>query len=57
MVASPCKNCTKRVLHCHSTCEEYLVYKDKKKEENTARGIYDNNRNIAKESINRSKHK
>ena len=22
-----CKNCEKRVLGCHSTCEEYLAYK------------------------------
>lgn len=24
----PCKDCTDRVLHCHSNCERYKQYKD-----------------------------
>lgn len=24
-----CKDCTKRQLHCHSTCKEYLEAKEK----------------------------
>lgn len=24
----PCKDCTDRVLHCHSTCERYKQYKE-----------------------------
>lgn len=24
---SPCKDCSKRVMHCHSTCVEYSEYK------------------------------
>lgn len=23
MIKSPCHKCEKRVLHCHSTCEDY----------------------------------
>lgn len=26
---SPCKNCPKRQLHCHSQCEAYAEYKRK----------------------------
>lgn len=26
---SPCKNCTKRQLHCHSSCKAYGEYKRK----------------------------
>ena len=24
---APCKNCSKRELHCHSSCEEYKEYR------------------------------
>lgn len=24
----PCKNCTKRCLHCHSVCTEYIEYRN-----------------------------
>ena len=26
-ILSPCKDCTDRQLHCHSTCDRYKVYK------------------------------
>ena len=26
---APCKNCEKRKLGCHATCEEYLAYKER----------------------------
>ena len=26
MVDAPCKNCTKRVVGCHSTCDEYKAF-------------------------------
>ena len=22
----PCKGCTKRILHCHATCPEYILW-------------------------------
>lgn len=28
MILSPCKDCSERVLHCHSSCERYRQYKD-----------------------------
>ena len=27
MPNTSCKNCTKRTIGCHSTCQEYLAYK------------------------------
>lgn len=27
---APCKDCTDRVLLCHSTCEKYLTWKEKR---------------------------
>lgn len=24
--SAPCKNCKKRVLHCHGTCKAYIAY-------------------------------
>ena len=27
MIASPCKDCPDRVMHCHSSCRAYLDYK------------------------------
>lgn len=29
---SPCLNCEKRQLRCHSTCEEYIKYDNERKE-------------------------
>ena len=26
---APCKGCTKRVLRCHDTCEDYKSYKER----------------------------
>ena len=26
---APCMNCTKRKLNCHSTCENYLEFREK----------------------------
>ena len=26
--SSPCQNCTKRCLHCHSVCTEYIEYRN-----------------------------
>ena len=26
MIKSPCHKCEKRVLHCHSTCEDYFHF-------------------------------
>lgn len=26
--SSPCQNCTKRCLHCHSVCTEYVEYRN-----------------------------
>ena len=28
---APCKNCEKRQLGCHATCEEYQAFEDYKK--------------------------
>lgn len=46
---SPCKNCTKRQLHCHSQCEAYADYKRKleiaREEEN--KRVEENNFNFA----------
>lgn len=28
-ILSPCKDCTDRVLHCHSSCDKYREYKAK----------------------------
>lgn len=27
MIKVPCKGCTKRCLHCHSSCEQYAEYR------------------------------
>lgn len=27
----PCKNCKKRVLHCHSTCSEYIAFSNERR--------------------------
>ena len=27
---APCKDCENRVLHCHSTCEKYLAFRQEK---------------------------
>jgi hypothetical protein len=29
-----CKNCEKRYIGCHSTCDEYITYRAAKDEEN-----------------------
>lgn len=31
---SPCKDCKKRDIHCHSVCEEYIAYQDESREYN-----------------------
>ena len=39
MIFSPCKNCSDRILHCHSSCERYKQYRDildKRKSEKAA---------------------
>lgn len=28
VVEAPCKDCTKRQLHCHSSCEAYMKYRE-----------------------------
>lgn len=33
MIEAPCKDCAKRKLHCHSTCEEYISFRKKKEKE------------------------
>ena len=34
--ATPCKDCDKRYVGCHSTCEDYISFAKKKKKENDA---------------------
>lgn len=29
----PCHNCQKRELHCHSSCDAYIAYKDARAEQ------------------------
>ena len=39
----PCKNCKKRVVGCHATCEEYQKYKndlEERKEKNGKHKVY-----------------
>ena len=42
MVKSPCKGCRFRSVrpNCHSTCEEYISYKEKQAAENENRRKY-----------------
>jgi hypothetical protein len=28
VITAPCKDCTKRQLHCHSICEDYKAYRE-----------------------------
>lgn len=37
---SPCKDCEKRVLGCHSNCAEYVEFKNKRKDEADAKSKY-----------------
>lgn len=37
MPASPCKGCQERRLHCHSSCEKYLLYRQKIEENKNER--------------------
>lgn len=30
MIHSPCVNCSDRILSCHSTCEKYIAFKEKR---------------------------
>ena len=32
MINSPCLNCSKRFVGCHSTCDDYILYRNKLKE-------------------------
>lgn len=34
---APCKDCTKRCVGCHSTCEEYIDFNKKAEEERLSR--------------------
>lgn len=27
-LSSPCKDCTRRFIGCHDTCQEYLLFKE-----------------------------
>lgn len=39
---SPCKDCTKRSVNCHGTCEEYIEFQkqlDQEKEERRIRNV------------------
>ena len=42
MIKNPCRNCTKRVVGCHSTCKDY---KDWKKEDQERKDIIYKNKN------------
>ena len=35
-----CKDCTKRHLRCHSTCEDYLNFRQSKDKENEQLRLY-----------------
>lgn len=34
MIKAPCKDCEKRYVGCHSSCEEYLAFKKDQREYN-----------------------
>ena len=38
-IKSPCFDCEKRTVGCHSTCEEYKAYSQKNKEQNELRKV------------------
>ena len=41
---SPCKDCTRRSIKCHATCEEYIEFKknlDQEREELSVKKIRD----------------
>lgn len=40
MIKNPCRNCTKRVVGCHSTCKKYKDWKKADKERKQL--IYEN---------------
>ena len=40
-ILSPCKDCTDRQLHCHSTCDRYKVYKDEIEQRRAAKKAED----------------
>lgn len=41
MNGSPCKDCPKRVLGCHSHCESYQAYSKANVERNEKRFLFD----------------
>jgi len=44
---SPCKDCTKRSVNCHGTCEEYIEFQkqlNQEKEERRIRTKYKSNK-------------
>lgn len=36
-ILAPCKGCSDRVLHCHSTCTKYKQYKERTEQQRSAR--------------------
>lgn len=55
MIKVPCKDCDKRHLGCHSTCEDYKLYKSEVNKVNDTRNKYLNNDYGLRESVLRSK--
>lgn len=45
-LSAPCLDCGKRVLGCHSKCEEYKTYKGVKATDNQKKSNYNVQRNI-----------
>ena len=56
MITVPCKDCTDRNLGCHSTCGQYIRFKQEKEQEaQTRREILDFEWSIARNRIERAK--
>lgn len=54
MIRVPCKDCTKRHLHCHSSCDEYKQYKSEVDKANATKSKYLNTDYGFRDSILRS---
>lgn len=53
MKVPPCKDCEKRELRCHATCEEYASFKEKLAREKQKREIEKDVDSIIRRNIHR----